>query len=60
MTAALEAATGQNVPHSDDIFVRLVEAVSPEAVSLPRNVFNGPHDQRWIPNSEGTAFVPLP
>ena len=57
--AFLEAAAGDGVPHSDDVFVDVFETISGQAVPLPRDVFNGRHDRRWIPDNSRTALVPL-
>jgi len=57
--ALLEEASGEAVPHSNDIFLDIFETFSDCAVSLRRDVFNGPHDRRWIPNDTRTALVPL-
>ncbi|MEV4315148.1 hypothetical protein [Actinocrispum sp. NPDC049592] len=57
--AFLKAASGEGVPHSEDVFLDIFETVSDQAVPLPREVFNGPHDRRWVPNDTRTALVPL-
>ncbi|SDN27788.1 hypothetical protein SAMN04488074_14315 [Lentzea albidocapillata subsp. violacea] len=59
--AFLEAAAGDDgVPHSDDVFLDVFETVSSQAVPLPRDVFNGPNDRRWVPDNSRTALVPFP
>lgn len=54
--AFLEAAAGDGVPHSDDVFLDVVETNSTQAVPLPGDVFNGPHDRRWVPDNSRTAL----
>lgn len=57
-TAAL-AEAHQDAPKGDDIFVEVYETVSETAVPLPRDIFNGPRDTRWVPSPDRTALVPL-
>lgn len=57
--AFLEEASGGGVPHSDDVYLDIFETISDQAVPLSRDVFNGPHDRRWVPNKSRTALVPL-
>lgn len=57
--AFLEAASGEAPPHSDDVYLNIFETLSDQAVPLSRDVFIGPHDRRWVPNSSRTALVPL-
>jgi hypothetical protein len=49
----------QEAEHSDDVYLHVFETISPTAKPLPRDVFNGPHDRRWVPNADRTALVPL-
>ena len=37
----------------------IFETLSPAAVPLPRDVFDGPRDRRWVPNADRTALIPL-
>lgn len=60
LAAAFAEASATDAPEGDEIFLEVFEAISPTAVPLPRNVFNGPRDLRWVPNSERTGLVPLP
>jgi hypothetical protein len=55
----LEEASGDRVPHSDDVYLDIFETISYQAVPLPRDVFNGPHDRRWLPSKTRTELVPL-
>jgi hypothetical protein len=57
--AFLDEAWGDGVPHSDDVHMDIFETISDQAVPLPRDAFNGPHDRRWVPNDTRTALVPL-
>ncbi|MCJ0875681.1 hypothetical protein, partial [Streptomyces sp. AP-93] len=58
MVAALAEAS-QGAPEGDDLFPEIFETLSTEAVPLPREVFNGPRDRRWIPNTDRTALIPM-
>lgn len=55
----LAAAQYAGVPGSDDVFLHVFETVSEEAVQLPRDIFNGPHDRRWVPDEERSALIPF-
>ncbi|MFF2572691.1 hypothetical protein [Streptomyces sp. NPDC058084] len=58
MVAAFAEAS-KDAPEGDDIFLEVFETLSDSAVPLPREVFNGPRDRRWVPNADRTAIVPL-
>ncbi|MFJ2937939.1 hypothetical protein ACIO8G_34890 [Streptomyces sp. NPDC087219] len=58
MVAAFAEAS-KDAPEGDDIFLEVFETLSDSAVPLPRDVFNGPRDRRWVPNPDRTALVPL-
>lgn len=56
--AAAFAKASHEAPEGDDLFLEVFETLSTEAVPLPRKVFNGPRDRRWIPNTDRTTLVP--
>lgn len=56
--SALKAAS-VDAPDGDELFMDVYETVSTGAVPLPRHVFNGPGDRRWIPDKTQTALVQL-
>ncbi|MFE7777671.1 nuclease-related domain-containing protein [Streptomyces sp. NPDC057445] len=58
MVAAFAEAS-KDAPEGDDIYLEVFETLSATSVPLPRDVFNGPRDRRWIPNAARTALVPL-
>ncbi|MFF7189819.1 hypothetical protein ACFZAR_32355 [Streptomyces sp. NPDC008222] len=58
MIAAFAEAS-KEAPEGDEIFLEVFETLSNSATPLPRNVFNGPRDLRWVPNEDRTALVPL-
>jgi hypothetical protein len=58
LTAALAEAS-QDAPEGDDIFLEVFETISETAVPLPRDIFNGPRDLRWVPNASRTGLTPL-
>lgn len=61
-TQALVAAfaeASQHAPQGDEIYLEVFETFSESAIQLPRAVFNGPRDLRWVPNSARTGLVPL-
>ncbi|MFI5748993.1 hypothetical protein ACIBBE_24375 [Streptomyces sp. NPDC051644] len=58
MVAAFAEAS-KDAPEGHDIFLEVFETLSASAVPLPRDVFTGPRDRRWIPNAGRTALVPL-
>jgi hypothetical protein len=47
-------------PDGDYVVLDVFETLSPEAVPLPRDVFNGPRDTRWGPTPEGDGLMPVP
>ncbi|MGW4826608.1 hypothetical protein ACWEOG_03430 [Amycolatopsis japonica] len=57
--AFLKAASGEGVPHNEEVHLEIFETISDQAVPLPRDVFNRPHDRRWVPNDDRTALIPL-
>jgi len=58
MVAAFAEASKTGAPEGDDLFLEVFEMLSTAAVPLPRDVFNGPRDRRWVPNTDRTALVP--
>lgn len=58
LVAAFTEAS-QGAPEGDDLFLEVFETLSTEAVPLPRDVFNGPRDRRWIPSADRTALIPM-
>ncbi|QXE38789.1 hypothetical protein KQY30_35915 [Streptomyces sp. GMY02] len=56
MGAAFVEAS-KNAPEGDDLFLDIFETLSDSAVPLPRDVFNGPRDRRWVPNKDRTGLV---
>lgn len=57
--AAAFAEASKDAPEGDDIFLEVFETLSGSAAPLPRDVFNGPRDRRWVPNGDRSALVPL-
>lgn len=57
--AFLKAASAEGVPHNEEVCLEIFETISDQAVPLPRDVFTGPHDRRWVPNDDRTALIPL-
>lgn len=55
--AFLQDASGEGVPHSNDVFVDIYETLSDHTLPLPRGVFKGPHDRRWVPGETRDALV---
>ncbi|MEW2172373.1 hypothetical protein AB0935_20925 [Streptomyces sp. NPDC007027] len=53
------AEAQQYAPEGDVLYVEVFETISEAAVPLPRDVFDGPRDLRWVPNADRTALVPL-
>jgi hypothetical protein len=58
MVAAFAEASKDGAPEGDDLFLEVFETLSTAAAPLPRDVFNGPRDRRWVPNADRTALVP--
>ncbi|WP_327378872.1 hypothetical protein OG393_33710 (plasmid) [Streptomyces sp. NBC_01216] len=58
LVAAFTEAS-QDAPEGDELFLEVYETLSTEAVPLPRDVFNGPRDRRWIPNTDRSALIPM-
>jgi len=54
------AEASKDAPEGDELYLEVFETLSPRAVPLPRDVFDGPRDRRWIPNADRTALIPLP
>lgn len=57
ITAFSEAS--KDAPEGDDLYLEVFETVSSTAVPLPRTVFDGPKDRRWIANADRTGLIPL-
>ncbi|MER7688671.1 hypothetical protein [Streptomyces sp. NPDC097610] len=47
-------------PEGDELYLEVFETLSTAAVPLPRDVFDGPRDRRWVPNEDRSALVPPP
>ncbi|MGI8329278.1 hypothetical protein ACRYCC_04890 [Actinomadura scrupuli] len=47
-------------PDGDYVVLDVFETLSPEAVPLPRDIFNGPRDARYGPTPEGDGLMPVP
>ncbi|MER5572380.1 hypothetical protein [Streptomyces massasporeus] len=58
MAAAFTEAS-RDAPEGDELYLEVFETLSPTAVPLPRDVFDGPRDRRWVPNADRTALIPL-
>ncbi|MBC2904812.1 hypothetical protein [Streptomyces cupreus] len=59
LSASFAEASATDAPLGDEVFLEIFETISPTAVPLPRDIFNGPRDLRWVPNAERTGLVPL-
>lgn len=59
LTAALLEAEGAEAPGGDDVFLDVFETLSESAVPLPRTVFRGPRDRRFVPDASRSAIVEL-
>ena len=53
------AEASKDAPSGDELYLEVFETLSPTAVPLPRSVFAGPRDRRWVPTADRTALVPL-
>ncbi len=58
MAAAFTEAS-RDAPEGDELYLEVFETLSPTAVPLPRDVFDGPRDRRWVPNADRTALIPM-
>ena len=58
MAAAFTEAS-RDAPEGDELYLEVFETLSPTAVPLPHDVFDGPRDRRWVPNADRTALIPL-
>jgi hypothetical protein len=59
MITAYREAVASGVPIGDSVSVEVFETLSETAVPLPRTVFNGPEDVRWVPNAARDGLTPL-
>ena len=59
MIAAVTKAAAQDAPVGEDLYLEVFETVSDTAVPLPRDVFNGPLDIRWVPTPDRDGLMPL-
>jgi hypothetical protein len=59
VAAWLEAmhAIEHQAPTGSDAWLTIVETLSDTAVALPRDVFNGPRDVRYVPTEDRTALT---
>ncbi|MEV6871745.1 hypothetical protein [Amycolatopsis sp. NPDC051128] len=59
LTAALLRAARVDAPLGEVLSLDVIETVSPTATPLPRDIFNGPGDRRFVANDEGSGFIQL-
>lgn len=59
MIAAVTEAAAHDAPTGDDLYLEVFETVSDTAARLPRDVFNGPLDIRWVPTPGRDGLMPL-
>ncbi len=60
LTAALLEAAATDAPGGDDVFLDVVEALSDDAVPLPKAIFNGPLDRRFGAGRTTDEIVQIP
>jgi hypothetical protein len=48
-----------DVPSGEYFYVEVVETISRDAVPLPREIFDGSDDRRWIVNAAESRYESL-
>lgn len=57
LESSLEAEQSGEVPDGDYLYVDAIETISPDAVPLPADFFNGPRDSRYAFDAAGEVFT---
>lgn len=52
-------ADAHQAPQGSYVWLTIFETLSETAAPLPRDIFNGPRDVRYVPDDDRTALVPL-
>jgi hypothetical protein len=51
-----QALEREDVPTGDYFYVDAVESISDAAVPLPRDIFDGERDRRWVVNRDAGTY----